>query len=91
MSRIDFLNEKASNFRAYILEHSRAPETESFLNQYQNDSISSLVATHLLPLYALGQLDVAVTQVVTACKNDAPEFRAKILRYFTCFVECLAE
>ena len=84
------LEEKASNFRAYILEHSNAPETEAFLNQYQKGSIAALVATHLLPLYAIGQLDLAVSQVCAACKNEAPEFREKVTRYFMCFVECVA-
>ncbi len=89
MSKVEFLKQKASNFRRYIVENSKAPETEAFLNQYQEDNVVGLIMTHLLPLQAVGQLELAVNQICEACQNEAPEFREKVGRYLQCFIECV--
>lgn len=88
-SKVNFLKEKASNFRTYLKQNSKNPEVEALLDQYTEENVVPLVSTYLIPLFATNQLDVAVKAVTDACQNEAPEFVGKVKRYLQCFAETL--
>ena len=83
---MDFLHGKASNFRLMLQAQASTPEALALLEQYNDADLETLIRTHLLPLYLLGQLDIAVQKVVEVFPLvDA----LKVRRYFSCFCECL--
>ena len=88
-SCLDFVKTKANNFRAFLKQHSTNPESDALIATYTEDQLVPLVMTYLMPLYATGQLDVAVKSVVEQFKNETPEFADKVRRYFECFCESL--
>ena len=80
------LTEKASNFRAY-LKANATKDIDALLASYADADLVPLIQMHLLPLYLLGQLDIAVDHVREATGCSDPAFLEKTKRYFTCFCE----
>ena len=81
---MDFLRSKASNFRNLLKP--TTPEAEAMLNSYDDKELVPLITTHLLPLFLVGQLDVAVTKVL----EHFPDLDASLTkRYLSCFCECV--
>jgi hypothetical protein len=62
---------------------------EALLNQYEPEAVVPLVVTHLAPLYATGQLSVAVERVCDAFECHEAAFKTKVGRYLECFCETL--
>ena len=83
---MDFLRSKASNFREYLKSEPQTQESEALLNSYNEAELETLIKTHLLPLYFLGQLDKAaekILEVFPAVDGN------RVQRYLLCFCECV--
>ena len=81
---MDFLHGKASNFRSML--NANTEEQKALVASYNETELETLIHRHLLPLYLVGQLDVAVAKVQEAFPDvDA----SKVKRYFSCFCECV--
>ena len=85
---LEFLHEKADNFRSFILGQGPDAEVVQQINGFSRDmllpTLTGLVASGLL------QSDSLVNDLMAHLTPDDPVFvRAKIKRYFECFYDCL--
>ena len=83
---MDFLRSKASNFREYLKSEPQTPESEALLNSYNEAELETLIKTHLLPLYFLGQLDKAAEKILEVFPAVDG---SRVQRYLLCFCECI--
>ena len=84
----EFLESKLKNFRSF-LEPLLRDEFKETLTQFKT---LDDVMTHPLSLTVLAKsdsLNVAVDKLCEGITEPTTEVKAKILRYFQCFVECV--
>ena len=86
MSTKEFLFEKASNFQAFLKQHSD-PQHHTKLEQYKPEDLLPVLETHLVPLFQLGQIMTAVEKIGHEFAIVDGEVLKKIERYLTCFCE----
>lgn len=89
-TRIQFAKDKAKNFRAFVEPFAKAsPEFSSYLEKYTEDNVEDLTKQYLAPLYASNTLGIARDQICDQLKIAEAADREKVLKYLTCFCECI--
>ena len=89
LTRKEFLETKLRNFKAYVEPFCTSETTRARLNSFQD---LDTVMPYLLQAVALskaGQKDTAVNSFVAEFPGATPEFRDKISRYLSMFVDVL--
>ena len=89
LTRKEFLETKLRNFKAYVEPFCISETTRARLNSFQD---LDTVMPYLLQAVALsraGQLDAAVDSFCAEFPEAPQEFRVKISRYLSMFVDVL--
>lgn len=84
-----FLRQKASNFKAMLSPFCKSPENQDYLAKYDETQLEELVLLYLAPFYKTNTLQLAQDAIVSQLSIDDEEVKGKVLRYLTCFCECL--
>ena len=87
--RLDFLQEKAENFRAFLLGHSPDAELAARIEGFRPDQLWTTLTTLFLPAATLGIEGVANEMLSHLTPADPAAVRDKTTRYLTCFYEVL--
>ena len=87
--RLDFLQEKAENFRAFLLGHSPDAELAARIDGFRPDQLWTTLTTLFLPAATLGIEGVANEMLSHLTPADPAAVRDKTTRYLTCFYEVL--
>ena len=89
-----FLMSKASNFRAFLLEHKPNAELAKQIAGFEPGSLMTTLLTVFLPTVTLKGLDSVATELsshLDLTAADAGAVRDKVSRYLACFYEVLTE
>ena len=91
-TRTEFVMSKVRNMHTWLKPWMSA-ELQSMWGADGESKVMGLIVTGLLPLYTTGQLDEAVSELMSrlegAPESALPAMRLKIQRYFECFCEAL--
>lgn len=91
-TKIDFLKEKAKNFREFILKYSPEEDVKSFLMTFDESKLQYTILTTLLPMKAVKSEGIYIQELMdklTIPANEEEAVRNKIHRYFDMFIEVL--
>ena len=89
-AQLDFLTEKAENFRAFLLGHSPDAELAARIDGFRPDQLWTTLTTLFLPAVAtIGIEGVANEMLSHLTPADPAAVRDKTTRYLTCFYEVL--
>ena len=90
--RLDFLTEKAENFRAFLLGQSPDTEITARMEAFRPEQLWATLTTVFLPAIAtLGKEGVVNEFMAHITPADAGAVKIKIGRYVDCFYEALTE
>jgi hypothetical protein len=90
--RFTFLQEKAENFRVYVLGQSPDNETIQQIEAFRKDMLLPTLTGVFLPAVQLRGIEGLVDELMLhLTPTDAAAVRAKITRYFECFHETLTQ
>ena len=90
--RLAFLQEKAANFRAFILGHSPDAELSAQIEGFAKDLLLPTLTTVLLPAWQSKGKDAIVAELMThLTPADPAAVKAKVERYFQCFYDTLTQ
>jgi hypothetical protein len=91
-AQLDFLTEKAENFRAFLLGQTPDQEMAARIEGFRSDQVWVTLTTVFLPAVStLGKDGVVNEFMAHLSPTDKAAVRAKILRYVDCFYEVLTE
>jgi hypothetical protein len=89
-TRIQFAKDKAKNFRTFLEPFAKeSPEIKSYLEKYTEDNVEELTKQYLAPLYVSNTLGIARDQICDQLKITDQASKDKVLKYLTCFCECI--
>ena len=92
LDRFSFLQEKAANFRVFILGQSPDAEVTAQVDGFKPEMLLPTLTGVLLPaLQARGKESLVDELLSHLTPADPVAVRAKILRYFDCFQEVLTQ
>lgn len=86
---IQFVKQKARNFKEMLLPLCKSPESQEFLKKYDDSHVENLTKVFLAPLYSTNTLHIAKDAIVANLNIDDEATKEKIGRYLQCFCECL--
>ena len=89
-SKVEFLKEKALNFKTWLSAYSPDTEAQAWMSSFNENMLLPTVLGILCPIAAAGKLDETADQALTHFKipeAERPEVKAKLVRYFQMFVE----
>ena len=87
-----FLQEKAANFRQFLVDNSPDDELKKQMTAYQPTLLLPTITTLLLPMAAAGLLPQAVDEILShLTPTDSEAARDKIRRYLEMFVSVIQE
>jgi hypothetical protein len=89
-----FLVSKATNFRAFLLEHKPDVELANSIAGFEPGALMTTLLTVFLPTVSLKGLESVATELsshLDLTDADAAAVRDKVSRYLACFYEVLTE
>jgi hypothetical protein len=89
-TKLEFLEQKLRNFRAYLEPFATTDAVKAQLNQFQSVQDVLPFLAQLLPVYKAGQLTSVVDTFAAEFPGADDAFKAKVARYLECFAETLA-
>ena len=90
--RFTFLQEKADNFRNFVLGQSPDTEVMNQINGFQKDLLLQTLTGVLLPAVQIRGIDNLVDELMShLTPTDPIAVRGKMKRYFECFIETLTQ
>ena len=88
--RLPFLQEKAENFRAFVLGQNPDADLIAQIDTFRPDMLLPTLTTILLPaIGAKGIEGVADDLMAHLTPTDAVAVKGKLVRYISCFYEVL--
>jgi len=90
MSRVDFLVEKAQNFKVFLSNYSPAPEVALYMDGFNPAMVLPTVMSVVVPIVKAGKTESAVRDLMaklTIPGEERAAVAAKIQRYLECFAE----
>ena len=87
-SKKDFLEQKALNFREYLLKYKPAPEVQAYIETFNKDKLIVTLLAIVVPIVKAGAASSAVTDLMkklTVPEEEAPEVAERLKRYLEMF------
>lgn len=89
-SKIEFLKNKAINFRAYLESFSPDDDVKAWLTSFNETMLVPTILAVLVPMQKSGKTPDSVNELISKMKvpeDKLDEVRSKLERYITMFVE----
>ena len=85
----DFLEQKASNFKNYLLQYQPSKEVVDYAESFSKESLIPTILTSLVPVVSSGSqgalADSLLEKLVLKDEEERVAVKEKILAYFNCF------
>jgi len=84
-----FLEQKAENFKNYLLQFSPSQEVIDYANNFSKETLIPTILTTLVPVITSGSqgavADSLIEKLVVKDEQERQAVKDKILAYFNCF------
>ena len=88
VSKQDFLESKAVNFKKFLFEYEPSDKIKEFIDSFQADSLIPTILTRVVPLVSAGAQEATADQLLEELivpEEKKEEVRAKIVAYLNMF------
>ena len=89
-SKTEFLAEKAKNLRTLLAGFAPDAEASKWMSAFDEKLLLPTILLYLVPLHKAGKLEATAMEVLkhlTIPEDRVPDIRARMIKYFQCFVE----
>ena len=94
VSKIEFLEAKAMNFKKYLETMSPDAEVRSYIDSFRPELLAQTITTVVVPIVTLGQIDYSVDELMnhlTIPEGGKPEVKRKLAAYIQMFHDVLMD
>lgn len=87
-SKKDFLEQKAINFRDYLLKYKPAPEIQTYIHSFHRDKLIMTLLAVVVPIVKSNTTASAISDLMkklTVPESEVPEVADKLKRYLEMF------
>jgi hypothetical protein len=88
VSKQDFLESKAVNFKKFLFEYEPSDKIKEFIDSFQAEQLIPTILTRVVPLVSAGAQEATADQLLaelTVPEAKVGEVRAKLIAYFNMF------